>query len=114
MLNSLLRYEFRKRIFQDADVSSIVIYATRPVGQFVGEFTIADVIRDTPKALWSQTSEAAGVDHAFFESYFRDYATGIAIKVGDVQPYSPPIEPTSVIDDFHPPQSFRYWNPDCS
>lgn len=54
------RFEYRKNIFKRKDVSSVVVYATKPYGKVVGEFEIEDIIMDNPKNIWKQTKEYSG------------------------------------------------------
>lgn len=108
ILSGEKRYEFRKALFKRPDVSTIVIYATRPVGRIVGEFDIADVLTDAPETLWKKTAHAAGISKDFFDSYFEGRKRGYAIAVGDVRRFGDPIRPETLIDDFTPPQSYQY------
>ena len=39
------KFEYRKSIFTRTDVSSVVVYATKPFGKVVGEFEIGSIIR---------------------------------------------------------------------
>ena len=103
-------YEYRKRIFRSEDVSRVVMYATQPVSRLVGEFGIEQILRDEPDKLWKRTSDAAGLSRAQFYSYFESRSTGVAIAISQVQRFSPPVDPWNAIEDFHPPQSFRYWD----
>ena len=103
-------YEYRKRIFRSEDVSRIVMYATQPVSRLVGEFGIEQILRDEPDNLWKRTSDAAGLSRDQFDSYFENRSSGVAIAINQVEQFSPPIDPWNEIEDFYPPQSFRYWD----
>lgn len=54
-------YEFRRVIFKEPLVDSVVVYCTKPVGKIIGEFKIKKIIKDTPNNLWEITKENAGI-----------------------------------------------------
>lgn len=101
------KFEYRKQAFKE-NVSSVVIYATMPVGKIVGEFTIRDIIKSEPSALWDETHEHSGITKDFFMSYFNDKAFGFAIEIENLIKYETPINPKSVFEKFIAPQSYRY------
>jgi predicted transcriptional regulator len=71
IFNGSKRFEFRKNIFKNKSVRTVVVYVTRPVGKIVGEFDINEIINDEPKVLWKRTHEFAGITKDFFDAYFR-------------------------------------------
>lgn len=102
------RYEFRKAMFKDKAVRTVVVYATRPVGQLIGEFDIENVLCEQPETLWEMTSDHSGITKDFFDSYFLGRTKSFALAVGDTRRYDPPIDPAALIDNFTPPQSYMY------
>ena len=100
------RFEFRRRIFR-RPVSVVVIYATAPIQQVIGEFDIKQVILDEPTKLWRKTRQASGIEKLRFFEYFSGCNHGYAIEIGDVRLYE---EPLSLEHHFgiRPPQSFMY------
>jgi predicted transcriptional regulator len=102
------KFEYRKVLFSDRRVKTVVVYSTMPVGKIVGEFQIKSIQHDSPNALWSKTKEYAGVDGIFFQDYFSGREYGFAIEIGDVTQYESPIDPKDVFDKFTAPQSFFY------
>ena len=108
ILSGEKRYEYRKRIFQRDGVTTVIIYATAPVMQIVGEFEIAKVTENTPAELWTQTNKHSGVSYEFFEQYFSGRRKGYAIHVGATTRYTQPVEPWEALETFCAPQSFRY------
>ena len=44
-------YEYRKAMFKNVNVSSVVIYSTMPVGKIVGEFKFKKIHIDSPKVI---------------------------------------------------------------
>lgn len=107
ILSGEKKFEYRKAVFK-RDVQTVIIYATSPVARLVGEFEIDGVLKESPCKLWNKTKESSGISRGFFDDYFsgRDY--GYAIKVGKVKRYNKPLIPSSIIEKFVAPQSFRY------
>lgn len=102
------RYEFRRRPFTNRTVKTVVVYATKPVGKIVGEFDVETIIGQPPEDLWSETAAFSGISRDFFDSYFDGRRIAYALKIGDVRPYSVPIAPEAVMENFTPPQSYMY------
>lgn len=107
IFNGEKQYEFRKVIFTKK-IESIVVYSTMPVGKFIGEFKIKEILEKSPEELWSKTQEHGGVSKAFFFDYFAGRKKGYAIRIGRLKRYKHPIDPFSVLPKFVAPQSFRY------
>lgn len=101
-------YEFRKAIPKAPGVTTVVIYATKPVGKVIGEFDIDEFLSETPSHLWEITSKFAGISKRFFNQYFSGRETAYAIKVRHARRYDKPLELTSVLTSGVPPQSFCY------
>jgi|SRR5690625_304153 len=103
------KYEYRKSIFRRSDISSIVVYATKPYGKVVGEFEIENILVDAPENIWLKTKNYSGITESFFNSYFEGRQKGYAIQIKDFKRYKNPIS----LQDFDkrlkvPPQSFCY------
>lgn len=99
-------YEYR-RIECKRKVDKIVIYCTSPVMRVVGEARVDEVLVDTPKTIWRETKEKAGIKKAFFDKYFNNRKKAIAFKLSDVTPY----EELRTLSDYgisNAPQSFVY------
>ncbi|CBJ80563.1 conserved hypothetical protein [Xenorhabdus bovienii str. Jollieti] len=91
ILEGTKKYEFRKGIFKNSSVKSVVIYATKPVGKVVGEFNIEHILEDTPSSLWRITKQNSGISKIFFDEYFKRRNKAFAIQIGYVQKYDYPI-----------------------
>jgi len=100
-------FEFRKTAFSQ-EVTTIVVYATAPVGRIVGEFEVARILEDAPHPLWQKTKCKAGISAKFFFDYFKGRKKAIAIEVSRPKKYIPALDPYASNKKFHPPQSFRY------
>lgn len=103
------KYEFRKQIFtKKTAVKLIFIYASAPVKKIIGFFTIDKIIEDHPNKLWQNLSQSSGMDKEDFFDYFKDRDLGYAIKIKKFHPFLEPLDPTKIIQNFKPPQSFYY------
>lgn len=102
------KFEFRKAVFKNSEVTTVVIYATMPVGKVVGEFEIDAIIKERPSKLWQITSEFSGITKDFFESYFHGRKAGYAIRVKKATRYEEPQDLTTLLPAGVPPQSFCY------
>lgn len=107
IFNGSKKYEFRKSIFRNSDVKTIIVYASSPVQKVIGEFTIDMILEEQKEQLWSMTREFSGISKAFFDDYFAQKDVGYAIKIGTVKRY---IEPKRLndLDIQYAPQSFIY------
>ncbi len=108
ILDGSKRFEFRKGIFKNPEVKSVVIYSTMPVGKVVAEFDIDDVIEDKPYEVWEKTKKYAGISKIFFDEYFSSKEKAFAIKIGDIRVYDIPLHLSALGDNITAPQSYRY------
>lgn len=101
------KFEFRKSIFKNKDVKSVIVYASSPVQKVIGEFEIGSIFNYDLDTLWSLTKEHSGISEDFFYQYFLNKDKGFAIQVKKKKIYK---EPKCLRADFnlHPPQSFAY------
>jgi predicted transcriptional regulator len=101
------KFEFRKAIFKNENITTVVVYASSPMQKVIGEFKIDSILSDEPTKLWKRTKDHAGINKEYFDEYFADRAKGFAIKVKSVKKYAKPL---CLRDDFKltPPQSFMY------
>ena len=104
-------FEFRKAIFKSVDhPSRVYIYSSDPVKKIVGYFTISEIIKDHPRQLWYKCKHASGIPEEDFFEYFFQKQEGYAIAINEVTVFDNPLEPTEMIKNFTPPQSFAYVN----
>jgi predicted transcriptional regulator len=99
-------YEFRRNIFKK-DVEKVVIYSTSPEKKIIGCFKSKKIIKDSPKNLWNDFSEEAGINKEDFFYYFENKEEGFALKIDELEIFGNPIE-TDKLADFYAPQSFKY------
>lgn len=65
------KYEYRKSIFTK-HVDKVVVYATKPMGMIVGEFSVEEVLVGEPEILWKETHEVSGISKDFLINILRD------------------------------------------
>jgi predicted transcriptional regulator len=105
------RYEFRRSLFKNVWVNTVVVYATAPISRVVGEFKIGGILKHERDALWNKTRAFAGIDKEEYFKYFNDKFWAYAIKVRDPILYKKPL----LLSDLNikcPPQSFMYLRDD--
>jgi len=100
------RFEFRKAIFKRPNVKTVVVYASSPVQQVIGEFEIDDIISNSPPAVWEKTKKHSGITRSFFNKYFENKEVAYAIKIKEAKKYDIPLclEAFNIV----PPQSYVY------
>lgn len=103
------KFEFRKRIFKNIEVKTVVVYSTMPVGRIIGEFSIEKIHEDSPDSIWDKTKIFAGIDESFFNQYYDGRDLAFAIEVGKAKLYKKSIDPKKKYENFTAPQSFMYW-----
>ena len=108
MFNGNKKFEYRKAIFKNKNVKTVVIYSTMPVGKIVGEFDIDDILEDNPINVWEQTKNFSGITEEFYDTYFSGRDKAFAIKIKSLKEYDEPICPYTTYENFTAPQSFKY------
>jgi predicted transcriptional regulator len=101
------KFEFRKAIFKNENIKSIIVYASSPVQQVIGEFQVGVIHNHDLDTLWELTQEHSGISEEFYYQYFANKEQGFAIEVIKPKRYK---KPKSLREDFNlfPPQSFAY------
>jgi predicted transcriptional regulator len=77
--------EYRRKPIRNA--KRVIVYVTKPVGQVLGEFEIADLICATPEELWKRTAQVGGVDEQAYFEYFKGSTQAYALMIKNVQRY---------------------------
>lgn len=107
IFNGTKKYEFRRSVFKNPNIKTIVVYASSPVQQVIGEFEIEKILIYELNKLWKETHDFSGISKKYFFDYFINKEIGYAIKIKDYKKYK---EPLCIKKDFNatPPQSFMY------
>lgn len=99
-------YEYRKFRCRN-DVDKIIIYATAPRKQIVGEAEIANILEDDLLTVWHQTKEYSGITYNFFRKYYKGRKKAVAYQLKNLIVYDKPL----TLEDIGvscAPQSYRY------
>lgn len=101
------KFEFRKAIFKNPNVKTVVVYASSPVQRVIGEFEIDSILSSDPNEIWKQTKEYSGISEDFFYEYFADKKIAYAIKIKKTKKYKQHLR---LQDNYNvvPPQSYLY------
>lgn len=99
--------EFRKRPLAD-NVTAVMIYATTPVREIVGEFAVDETVSGSPQELWRLVGSRGAIDGDAYDAYYAGATSAAGIMVRRVVRYARPVllaelEPTPAV-----PQSFIY------
>lgn len=102
------KFEFRKSIFKNSNIKTVIVYASSPVQQVIGEFEIEQIINKDIDALWKLTQDFSGITEDYFYQYFENRADGFAIQIKKTKKYR---QPKCLRTDYNllPPQSFAYY-----
>ncbi len=101
------KVEFRKAGFKE-DIAKVFIYSSYPEQKLIGYFTIKDIIKDKPSALWKKFNEVGGIKRKDFFEYYTDKELGYSIVIDRVKKFRNPKNPNDVFVNFKAPQSFCY------
>lgn len=101
------KFEFRKVIFKNPNVKTVVVYASSPVQRVIGEFEIDNILSSDPTEIWRLTKKHSGISEEFFNEYFADKEIAHAIKIKNTIKYKQPLH---LKENFNvvPPQSYLY------
>lgn len=108
IMDGTKRYEFRRAIFRDTSISRVVLYASSPIQEVVGEFTVGRVLSAEPNTLWKRTRHGAGISKEFFDRYFINKPIAYAIEVLRPKRYRFPLQLAKDFNVASAPQSFCY------
>lgn len=106
ILSGNKKYEFRKFRCRD-EIDTIIIYATSPIKEVVGEVSLIQIIEGDVEHVWNQTSPYGGVLKEDYQEYYRERNVAIAYQLGEVTRYDKPKK----LLDFgltYAPQSYAY------
>lgn len=102
------KFEFRKSIYKNPHITTVVVYASSPVQKVIGEFTVDEILEFDPTTLWKKTKQDSGISEGFFEEYFANREVGFAIKIAGTKEYDKPLCLKKDFNIHYPPQSFMY------
>ncbi len=103
------RFEFRRNIFKNRGVKTVLVYASAPVSKVVGEFEIGQIKQMDLVSLWKETKDMAGITEEYFYEYFNGKDLGFALEIKNVKKF----KNAKCINETYgknAPQSFVYYN----
>lgn len=100
------KYEFRKFHCRE-DIDTIVIYATAPVKQVIGEVTLLKIIEGDIEYVWHETKGFGGILKRDYKEYYKEREIAIAYQLGKVTLYDKP-KNLKDLGLSYVPQSFAY------
>ena len=100
------KYEFRK-FHCRTNVDTIVIYASSPIKQIIGEVSIIEIIEGEKDEVWNRTKQNSGITKKDYKDYYKNKNSAVAYKLGQVTVYEEPID-ISEVGLTYVPQSFAY------
>ena len=106
ILSGNKKYEFRKFRCRD-EIDTIIIYATSPIKEVVGEVSLIQIIEGDVEHVWNQTSPYGGVLKEDYQEYYKARDVAIAYQLGEVTRYD---KPKKLLDYglTYAPQSYAY------
>ena len=101
------KFEFRRSIFKNKNVSKVIVYASSPISKVIGEFEIGEILFKDLGSLWDETKEFSGITENYFYDYFIGKENGFALEVKKFKRYKKEL---CIRESFGkvPPQSFAY------
>jgi predicted transcriptional regulator len=99
--------EFRRSRLPD-DITTVVVYATQPVGLVLGWFTIAGVSEGTPEALWRRFRSSGAIDRRPYFQYFAGARRAFGIEIDEPRPLKRPLTLKELLPGLRAPQGFHY------
>ncbi len=66
------KFEFRRAIFKNDSLKTVIVYASSPVQQVIGEFEIERIINCDIDDLWDQPQDFSGITEEYLYQYFAN------------------------------------------
>jgi predicted transcriptional regulator len=111
ILSGVKTIELRRVRPSIAPGDTVLIYSTSPVMALLGSAKVDEILSGTPRKIWGQVKEHAGVSCEEFNEYFSGAAIAIGIRLCAIQRLSEPISLRELRKRWpwlRPPQSYRY------
>jgi len=107
IFNGTKKYEFRRTLFKNKNIDSIIVYVSSPVKKVIGEFLIDKILEEDILELWEKTKRYSGIDENYYFNYFKGKQKGYAIKIKRALRYKHLLD-IKTFFGVNPPQSFLY------
>lgn len=113
IFNGTKSIELRKSVPNIEKDDLIIIYCTSPVMSVIGTCKVKEIVSSKPTKLWNDHSTKMGIDRKRYFEYFegKEVAVGIFLKeIKKSRKEIPLSKLRSKFRNFHPPQTFRYFD----
>lgn len=107
IFSGVKKYEFRRIIFKNPNIKTVIVYASSPIQKVIGEFEIDSILKKDLENLWHLTGQESGIEKEFFLQYYKGRDSGFAIKIRKTKKYKTPLDLRQTFN-IVPPQSFVY------
>jgi len=105
LLNQKALWEYRRKKSKIKLGDKIILYATAPNKEIIGEFIVGGIVTGNPKEIWEKTKEEVCYQRDEVISYLESGDFPIAFKVTKPKKYLRAIS-LSEISFFRPPMSY--------
>lgn len=95
-------WELRKASHAPKAIDGLVIYATAPISQVVGDVELVSVHTGYVDAIWDMVKDGCGITRRQYDRYYQGHHMATAYRLSNVWEYDKPIHIIS------PPQGCRY------
>jgi len=94
--------------------TKVILYATSPVMALVGTATVTAVQVGTPSEIWKTHKEHGAISRRDYLAYMEGAEQASALLLDAARPFSDPVPLAHLRagGSFHPPQSYRYVDPE--
>ncbi|WP_063775744.1 ASCH domain-containing protein [Streptomyces odonnellii] len=94
--------------------TTVILYATSPVMALVGTATVTAVQVGTPSEIWKSHKRHGAISRRDYLAYMEGAEQASALLLDAVRRFSDPVPLAHLRagGPFHPPQSYRYVDPD--
>ncbi|UQT61391.1 ASCH domain-containing protein [Streptomyces durmitorensis] len=94
--------------------TKVILYATSPVMALVGTATVTEVQIGSPSEIWKTHKEHGAISRRDYLAYMKGAEQASALLLDAVRSFSEPVPLAHLRagGSFHPPQSYRYVDPE--
>jgi predicted transcriptional regulator len=103
------KYEFRTQKPKPM-INIVFVYESNPTRSIVGWFRVKRIHSGSPERIWQKCKELSGIEERIYLNYCNGTKVIHAFEIETAFKFENPIDPSQVIPNFKPPQSFSYLN----
>lgn len=117
MLAGTKTIELRRRAVRVPKGTHVWIYSKVPVGQLRACGVVKDVVEGSPEEIWRDYGHLSGISAQEFDAYYAGSETACALVFSQVNEMHPNLTLSTLrskLQNFHPPQFFKYLRQDSN